>query len=198
MHAVTALTPACDNHHWDNWFDGTHLAVIKGTAGEYPGLLKSQMEVTVDKKYRYQATAHWTLHKRGIVEADESIPRTINFAAPPEFGGEPGMWTPEHLLLAGVATCYVATFRGISKNSKLEFQGLEVQVEGTIEKQEGGLRFTRIELRPVVSIHREQDRELAGRLLEKAERSCLIARSIQATFVLEPKILIEEPVGAES
>ena len=149
----------------------------------------------MEKKYTYQTTAHWTLHKRGIVEADSSIPRTINFAAPPEFGGEPGMWTPEHLLLAGVATCYVATFRGVSKASKLEFHGLEIQVEGTIEKQEGGLRFTKIILRPVVTIHREEDRELAGRLLEKTERGCLIARSIQATFVLDPKILVEAPVG---
>lgn len=149
----------------------------------------------MEKKYTYQTTAHWTLHKRGIVEADSSIPRTINFAAPPEFGGEPGVWAPEHLLLAGVATCFVATFRGVSKASRLEFHGLEIQVEGTIEKQEGGLRFTKIILRPVATIHREEDRELAGRLLEKTERGCLIARSIQATFVLEPKILVEAPVG---
>ena len=57
------------------------------------------------KSYSYKAAAHWTDHKRGIVEG-ETIPRTINFAAPPEFGGEPGLWTPEHLLLAAVSTCY--------------------------------------------------------------------------------------------
>ena len=149
----------------------------------------------MEKKYTYHTTAHWTLHKRGIVEADSSIPRTINFSAPPEFGGEPGMWTPEHLLLAGVSTCYVATFRGMAAPSKLEFHGLEVMVEGTIEKQEGGLRFTRIILRPVVTIDQEADRELAGRLLEKAERGCLIARSISATFVLEPKIVVAAPLA---
>jgi peroxiredoxin-like protein len=148
----------------------------------------------MEKKYTYHTTAHWTLHKRGIVEADSTIPRTINFAAPPEFGGEPGVWTPEHLVLAGVSTCYVATFRGMAGASKLEFHGLEVAVEGTIEKQEGALRFTRIILRPIVTINREEDRERAGRLLEKAERGCLVARSILATMVLEPKILVEAPV----
>ena len=45
----------------------------------------------------YRAEAHWTMHQRGIVEA-ESIPRTVNFATPPEFGGEPGLWTPERFL----------------------------------------------------------------------------------------------------
>src|SRR5919197_720583 len=106
----------------------------------------------MEKKYTYHTTAHWTQHKRGIVEADSSIPRTINFAAPPEFGGEPGLWTPEHFLVAALSTCFVATFRAIAENSKLEFHGLELSAEGTIEKLEGGLRFTKFVLRPTVTI----------------------------------------------
>lgn len=146
------------------------------------------------KSFTYRTTAHWTMHKRGIVEA-EGIPRTINFAAPPEFGGEPGLWTPEHLLLSAVSTCFVATFRAVAEASKLEFQGMEVDVEGVIEKQEGGYRFTKVTVRPTVTIHKEEDRERTGRLLEKAERICLIARSILATMVLEAKIAVEAPVA---
>jgi peroxiredoxin-like protein len=147
----------------------------------------------MEKKFTYRAAAHWTLHTRGITEA-EAIPRTINFAAPPEFGGEPGLWTPEHLLLSAVCTCYVSTFRAVAESSKLEFQTMEVPGEGTIEKQEGGFRFTRVVLKPLLTIHREEDRERAGRLLEKAERVCLISRSLCCAIVLEPKILIEAPV----
>src|SRR5258705_928058 len=120
------------------------------------------------KSYSCRAAAHWTNHKRGIVDG-ETIPRTINFAAPPEFGGEPGLWTPEPLLLAAVSTCYVATLRAVAEASKLEFEGIEVPIEGKIEKLDGGFKFTRITLRPVVTIHQEQDRERIGRLLEKAE-----------------------------
>jgi peroxiredoxin-like protein len=148
----------------------------------------------MENKYSYRVDAHWTLHKRGIVEA-ESIPRTINFAAPPEFGGEPGLWTPEHLLLASVSTCFIATFRAIADFSHLEFSGLELNTEGTVEKAEGGLRFTRIVLKPALTIHEERDRERAGRLLEKAERSCLVSRSLACTIVLEPKIVAELPVA---
>lgn len=150
----------------------------------------------MEKKYTYQATAHWTNHKRGIVEADATIPRTINFAAPPEFGGEPGLWTPEHLLVAAVSTCFIATLRAVAEASKMEIHGLEVPVEGTIEKQEGGFRFTKIVLRPTLAILREEDRERAGRLLEKAERACLVSRSILATMVIEAKIHVEAPVAA--
>jgi len=142
--------------------------------------------------YSYRVNAHWTSHKRGIVEG-ESIPRTINFAAPPEFGGEPGLWTPEHLLLASVSTCYVATLRAVAEASKLEFHSLELAVEGTIEKQEGGFRFTRIILHPLVSIENEEDRERMGRMLEKAERVCLISRSLACPIVLDSKIVVAEP-----
>lgn len=149
----------------------------------------------MEKSYTYRLSTHWTQHKRGIVEA-ESIPRTINFAAPPEFGGEPGLWTPEHLLIASVSTCFVATFRAVAEASRLEFSGLEVAVEGKIEKLEGGFQFTRVVVRPTLTIQRDHDRERAARLLEKAERVCLISRSLACTVVLEPRIVAEVAVGA--
>lgn len=145
--------------------------------------------------YSYRTSAHWTAHTRGIVEG-EGIPRTINFAAPPEFGGEPGLWTPEHLLLASVSTCYVATLRAVAEASKVELHSLELTVEGTIEKQEGGFRFTRILLRPVVTIEKEDERERMGRLVEKAERACLISRSLACTMLLEPKVAVQERAHA--
>jgi peroxiredoxin-like protein len=149
----------------------------------------------MDKTYRYQAHAHWTNHKRGILETQE-IPRTINFAAPPEFGGEPGMWTPEHLLVGAVATCYVATFRSIAERSHLALEGLEVVVDGKLEKDEGGFRFTEIVIRPVILIERSEDRDRAHRLSEKAERVCLVSRSLSSKISLEAKIEVAEPVPA--
>jgi peroxiredoxin-like protein len=149
----------------------------------------------MQKSYTYLVTTHWTQHKRGITEG-ESIPRTINFAAPPEFGGEPGLWTPEHLLVAAVSTCFVSTFRGVAEASKCEFDGVELQTEGVIEKLEGGFRFTKITLKPQITIHEEKDRERIGRLLEKAERICLVSRSLACTIVLDAKILVAAPMTA--
>jgi peroxiredoxin-like protein len=145
--------------------------------------------------YSYSAHAHWTNHKRGILEVDD-IPRTINFAAPPEFGGEPGLWTPEHMLVGAVATCYVSTFRAIAEYSKLPFHGMDVRVEGTIEKQEGGFRFTHIVLRPTIILEKAEDRERAQRLIEKSERACLISRSLSCKLSVAAEIKIEEAVGA--
>ncbi|HVO64304.1 MAG TPA: OsmC family protein [Terriglobales bacterium] len=150
----------------------------------------------MESSYQYRAHAHWTLHKRGILEA-EDIPRTVNFAAPPEFGGEPGLWTPEHLLLGSVATCYVATFRAIAERSKLEVSGLEVFVEGVIKKDTGGFRFTEIVIRPVITVEREADCDRAHRLAEKAEQACLISRSLSAKLTAKYRVDVAEPVAAE-
>ena len=150
----------------------------------------------MEKSFRYQALAHWTTHKRGILEAPE-IPRTVNFAAPPEFGGEPGLWTPEHLLLGAVSTCYIATFRAIAEHSRLRISKLEVQIEGVIAKAEGSLRFTEIVLRPVVSIDKEEDSERAHRVAQKAEQSCLIANSLSTKITMQAKVEVAEAVMAE-
>jgi organic hydroperoxide reductase OsmC/OhrA len=123
------------------------------------------------KSYSCRIRVNWTQHKRGIVE-------TINFATPAEFDGEPGLWTPEHLLWASAGTCYVATPQAVAEASKLGFDAVEVSVEGKIEKLEGGLKFTKITLRPVVNRHREDDRERTGRVIEKSEQVFRVSRSL--------------------
>jgi organic hydroperoxide reductase OsmC/OhrA len=149
----------------------------------------------METKYTYQATAQFHQHDRSFVELEHGAPRIIHFSAPPEFGGEPGFWTPEHFLLAAVSSCFIATFRAVAAASKLEFQGIEVAVEGQLEKDSGGFRFTKMILRPTAIIFEEHERERTQRLLEKSERICLVTRSLSSAVELEAKILVEKPVA---
>lgn len=148
----------------------------------------------MEKTYTYSINAQWHQHNHTFVELAHGAPRTIDFSAPPEFGGQPGMWTPEDFLVASIASCFVATFRGVARASNLDFQGIEATVEGSIEKDNVGWRFTTINLRPVLIIYSEEDRQRAQRLLEKAEHGCLIAHSLSAAVKLESKIMVEKPV----
>ena len=148
----------------------------------------------MESEYRFTAKAEWTTGRRGRVEGDSLAPG-LDFAAPPEFQGVAGVWSPEHLFLGAVATCFVTTFSAIAEFSKFSFHALTVGVEGILEKAEGGYRFTRVFVDAALTIEREEDRERAQRLLEKAERSCLISRSIQSTIVLRPSIEILQPAG---
>lgn len=149
----------------------------------------------METQYTYRASAQFHRHDRSFVELEHGAPRIIHFSAPPEFGGEPGVWTPEHFLLAAVTSCFIATFRAVAQASKLDFQGIEVAADGMLEKETGGFRFTRITIRPVLILYQESARELGQRLLEKAERVCLVSRSLSSTVTLEPKILVEKPVA---
>lgn len=145
----------------------------------------------MEDHYIYRVNASSTTVRSGIVAADEIEPPIV-FSAPPEFQGEPGNWTPEHFLMASVAGCFVSTFSGMADFSKFEFLTLEVGVEGIIRKDQGGWRFTQINVRPRLKIAQEKDRERANRLLEKAEKTCLVVRSLASQVALEPEIVVEE------
>jgi peroxiredoxin-like protein len=145
--------------------------------------------------YEYTSTARWTTGRAGIADT-ESVEQPIAFSAPPEFQGQPGMWTPEHFLIAAVAGCFVTTFIAVTELSKFELLSLEVSAAGVLEKVERGFQFTRVTIRPVLTIARDSDRERALRLIEKAERSCLVARSLRSEVIVEPTVLVQAPVAA--
>jgi len=145
--------------------------------------------------YSFKVDAQWSGGRRGFVESETQIPK-IHFAAPLQFQGESGLWTPEHFLVAAAASCFITTFRAVTEISKFEPLGLEVSAEGTIEKGEGGFQFTRITLRPVLTVARETDQERGVRLLEKAEHSCLVSRSLKGQIVMEPQVQVAAPAMA--
>lgn len=141
----------------------------------------------MNPRYSFRAAARWTERRNGIATGEPAAP-AVAFSSPPEFQGDAGMWTPEHFLLGAVAACFVTTFRAVAEISRFATEALEVSVEGIVEKAEDGLRFTRIVLRPTLSVAGEGDRERALRLLEKAERSCLVSRSLRAEVRMEPRV----------
>jgi len=144
----------------------------------------------METQYVYTINASSTTARSGIVGADEIQP-PIAFSAPPEFQGEAGNWTPEHFFVAAVAACFVSTFSGMATISKFDFLSLKLAAEGIIRKDEGGWRFTQVNLRPRLTIALEKDRERANRLVEKAEKICLVARSLNCPVALEPEIVVE-------
>jgi peroxiredoxin-like protein len=144
----------------------------------------------MEAPHEYRIKAFGAGGPNGVVHA-EGVLSCISFSAPPEFLGEPGRWTPEHFLVAAVASCFVSTFSGIAEKSRLEFASFNLDAEGLLGSADGIWRFTEIKLRPVVTVLKEEDRDRAIRLLEKAEKSCLIARSLQFKVTLVPAVKVE-------
>src|ERR1700680_3575850 len=111
----------------------------------------------MEAHHEYRVNAFAAGGRNGVGDA-EGVLACISFSAPPEFFGEPGRWTPEHFLVAAVATCFVSTFSGIAEKSRLRFGFFSLGAEGVLGKEDGIWHFTEIKLRPIVTILKEEDR----------------------------------------
>jgi organic hydroperoxide reductase OsmC/OhrA len=109
-------------------------------------------------------------------------------ASPVEFGGPGGKWSPESLLAGAVADCFILTFRAIAAASRLPWISLSCDVTGTLDRVDGAMQFTRFELIAHLVVPPGADAARARLLLEKAERNCLISRSLKATMVLDATV----------
>src|SRR5687767_2809727 len=140
----------------------------------------------MDNQYTYSTEVAWTGERRGDLSAPQLPDMEVD--ATPEFKGHEGVWTPEHLFVASVNSCFMTTFLAIAENSKLEFVSFSADAKGTLEKLAEGFMMTEITLRPKLVIRNARDAERAGRILEKAEKHCLISNSIKTQTKLEPEI----------
>ena len=112
---------------------------------------------------------------------------------PPEFDGPGGYWSPETLLVASVADCFVLSFRSVARASKLEWNELTAEVHGLLERKDGVTRFTRFETHAELVVPAGTDPARARLLMEKAEKICLISNSLSAERHLNCEVIEEEP-----
>jgi len=109
-------------------------------------------------------------------------------AAPSEFGGPGDRWSPETLLVAALADCFVLSFRAVAQASKLEWVSLRCEVEGTLDRVERVTQFTGFKVRASLRVPQGANSERARGLLEKAEKICLISNSLKAASHLETSV----------
>ena len=146
--------------------------------------------------HKYHVDLSWSSDRKGEVSSPV-LNQKIEVATPPEFPkGMPGIWSPEHLFTAAVSSCFMTTFLAIAENSSLEFTSLTCPAEGILDKKEGKFAMTEVILKPVLTIPHEADRDRAERILQKAEKACLISNSItsEVKLVTEVQIGQAEPV----
>jgi len=140
--------------------------------------------------YFYETEVEWTSGRKASLRSS-GLP-ALEIAPPPEFHGDPGMWTPEHLYVASVDACFVVTFLAIAELSKLDFVSFASNAKGKLEKVEGtGYQITEVVIRPKLVVLYARDLERAARLLDKAGRNCLISNSIKTIVKIEPDISFE-------
>ena len=111
-------------------------------------------------------------------------------AAPAEFDGPGDRWSPETLLVAAVADCYLLSFRGVARANKFAWQSLECAVEGTLNRIEGKTRFTHVVVRATLRVSAGTDEAKAVQLMQRADHVCLISNSLVAERRVESTVLV--------
>ncbi|HEX5605540.1 MAG TPA: OsmC family protein [Candidatus Binatia bacterium] len=142
-------------------------------------------------EYFYQTEIEWTGEK-DMKLSSGNLP-TITAGAPPEFKGRGENWSPEHLFVASLNSCYALTLLAIAELSKITIVSLSCSAKGKLEKVEGqSYQITEIIVKPRLVIASVNDLSRMPRIMEKAKENCFVSNSIKSTVKIEPEIFHQQ------
>jgi len=127
---------------------------------------------------------HYVVQASAAPEGDvpvssAGLPQIVT-APPAEFDGPGDRWSPETLLCAAVADCFLLSFRAVARAAKLPWTSLQCEVHGTLDRVDGKSRFTEFVVKAELEVPDGTDRDKAAKAMERAEHVCLISNSLAA------------------
>ena len=114
------------------------------------------------KEFRYEVAQDHA----GTVTAGGDAPLALDAA-----------WTPEHLVLAGLARCTLQSLRHHANRGGIDFVA-EVAASGRVTKRDSDGRYAFVEIDVRIDVELEPTPDDLGALLAKAERDCFIGASL--------------------
>ena len=133
--------------------------------------------------HHYTVTASGTTSQSQVIVSSKGV-SDIATDAPAEFGGPGDQWSPEALIMAAVADCFVLSFRAIARASKVDWTTIQCEATGTLDRVDRKNQFTAIELKVTVATPEGIAEDKLLKVLQKSEESCLITNSMNATVSL--------------
>ncbi len=126
---------------------------------------------------------------------DEGLALTV--ATPPEFrGGVHGMWSPEHLLVAAVSSCYALTLAAVAERRQIPLHEVAISCVGHMTRRADG-RFGFVVVELAVEITTDEGlEENARRAARAAESGCLIAQALEIPVEVELDVRAAAPTPA--
>jgi uncharacterized OsmC-like protein len=93
---------------------------------------------------------------------------------PVELGRE---WTPEHLVLAGLARCTITSLRYHARQAGADVVA-EASAHGVVTRRDEDERYAFVEIECRIDVEIEPAPEDASELLARAERDCFVGASL--------------------
>ncbi|UCG91131.1 MAG: OsmC family protein [candidate division WOR-3 bacterium] len=117
----------------------------------------------------------WIQNRRGVLSARNKS--AIQVCCPPEFGGEEGYWTAEHLFVGAIELCIMTTFNWLLEKMGCELISYESEAVGVAQIVDGDFRFVEMEIKPVITVP-ECHFSRAEDAIEHAHKQCLISKAL--------------------
>lgn len=140
----------------------------------------------------YHTTVHWKSEHWGHIRMGNGP--EMDFSAPPDAQGHPGVLTPEDAFVAAVNTCIMMMFLWSAERFKLGLVSYECRAEGVkrIELDRTEI-FTEVTLHPRIVMRsdaagQEGILRRVHRALESAVKYSLVANSIKSKLAVEPQV----------
>jgi len=140
----------------------------------------------------YNTTVTWKGEHWGHIKMGNGP--EMDFSAPPDAQGHPGVLTPEDAFVAAANTCVMMMFIWAAERFKLNLVSYDCYAEGTklIELDRTEI-FTKLVLRPKIVVRADgQDtatiEKRVRRALESAQKYSLVANSVKSQVVIEPEV----------
>jgi len=146
------------------------------------------MSIKSNKPIIFTTELYWAGDKVGIVSSPSL--KSFSVSNPPEFGGPEGEWSPEHLFLSSITSCFMSTYLAFVNKMKIENTGFECTATGQVEIVDGKYKFTYIHIYPKAFVGNDADVEKAKVAMEKTKKYCLISNSVNAEIVQHPEVAI--------
>jgi peroxiredoxin-like protein len=149
--------------------------------------IEGDSSMTNKHELTFAADIFWTEGRSGELRS-RGLP-TLQIGAPVEFKGQGDAWTPEHLYVGSVASCFMLTLLSLAEYSKLELASLSIAANGKLASvDKSGYQITEVILTPTVVAARADDVHRVETLLVKAERSCFVTASIKSRVIVLPQV----------
>jgi organic hydroperoxide reductase OsmC/OhrA len=141
------------------------------------------------KTYTYHTMVSWKNEHWGRLVCGNGA--EMDFSAPPDAQGHPGVMTPEDAFVAAANTCIMMMFLWACERFKIPLVGYECEAQGTkIVELDRTELFTQIVLRPKIRVKACEESRIQ-RALSSAQKYSLVANSIKSKVIVEPEIIQE-------
>lgn len=143
-------------------------------------------------EHHFHLTANWPGLRNDIGDIETKNMKTA-ISIPKEMDG-PGIGTnPDEMLLGAAATCFIITLAAMMERSRLDKSDLTLKSEGIVDVTKGIITYKKIIHKPLITLKKdatEKELNLARKLAEKAEASCMITRAIKGNVEVELQAVV--------